>query len=273
MKFHLFILAIFSFFFQATGQDSILKVKLVDTFKGDIKNFETDNLGNIYLVMQGNQIKKLNAKGDSVGLYNDVKRYGSIYAVDANNPLKLLVYFKDYSTIVVLDRFLSVRNVIDLRKQNILQVKAIANSYDNNIWLYDELDSKLKKIDDNGNVLLESTDFRQIFDVVPSPTALFDRDGQLYMYDAKLGLMVFDYYGAKKNILPLVNYANLQVIDKNTITATDSSHFVLYKPELFQLYTFSFAPGLERFSKINFNGRFIYCLSDGKGIEVYEVKK
>ncbi len=255
------------------AQDSILKVNLVQAIKGEIRDFTTDNLGNLYLVMPGNQIKKLNAKGDSLAVYNDVKRYGNIYSIDATNPLKVLVYFKDFSTIVVLDRLLSVLNIIDLRKQNILQVNAIASSYDNNIWLYDELDSKLKKIDDNGNVLLESTDFRQVFDSVPSPSAIYDRDGQLYMYDARQGLMVFDYYGAKKNNLQLLNYTDLQVVDKNTITSRDSSHIVLYKPSTFQLYAFKVFENQERFLKINFNGRFIYCLSKEGNVEVYETMK
>ena len=258
---------------ECTAQDSVLKVQLFQTIRGEIKDFATDNLGNIYIVKQSNQIKKFNAKGDSLGVYNDVKRYGNIYSIDATNPLKVLVYFKDFSTIVVLDRLLSVLNIIDLRKQSILQVNAIASSYDNNIWLYDELDSKLKKIDDNGNVLLESTDFRQVFDLVPSPTNIFDRDGQLYLYDAKQGLMVFDYYGGKKNNLQLLNYKDLQVIDKSTISARDSSHIVLYKPATFQMYAFNAFKDQERFSKINFNGKFIYCLSKEGNVEVYEVMK
>jgi len=163
-------------------QDSILKVTKLNTLTGGIKDFSTDNLGNIYLLTATNQLKKVNEKGDSIAVYNDVRRYGKIYSVDAANPLKVLVYYKDFATAVVLDRLLNVRAAIDLRKQNILQVTAITSSYDNNIWLYDELDSKLKKIDDKGNVLLESTDFRQIFDSVPSPSVMYDRDGLLYLY-------------------------------------------------------------------------------------------
>ncbi len=78
-------------------------------------------------------------------MYIDVKRYGKIYSIDASNPLKILVYFRDFATIVVLDRLLTVRNTIDLRKQNIYQAQAVATSYDGNIWVYDELESKLKK--------------------------------------------------------------------------------------------------------------------------------
>ena len=268
--FAIFIFRLFSLI-TFGQQDSVLKVTKIHTLTGDIKDFSTDNLGNIYLLTATNQLKKVNEKGDSISVYNDVKRYGKIYSVDASNPLKVLVYYKDFSTIIVLDRLLNVRAAIDLRKQNILQVTAVTSSYDNNIWLYDELDSKLKKIDDNGNVLLESTDFRQIFDMVPSPSVMYDRDGLLYLYDAAKGLMVFDYYGGKKNNYQLLHLSDLQIIDKNTITARDSTHIILYKPATFQLLSYKAFPQQSRFSKINFNGSKIYCLTKDGEVEIYAV--
>jgi hypothetical protein len=250
-------------------QDNVLKVTKIHTLTGRIKDFSTDNLGNIYLLTATNQLKKVNEKGDSIAVYNEVRRYGKMYSVDASNPLKVLAYYKDFSTVVVLDRLLNVRAAVDLRKQNILQVTAITSSYDNNIWLYDELDSKLKKIDDNGNVLLESTDFRQIFDSVPSPSAMYDRDGLLYLYDAGKGLTVFDYYGGKKNNYQLLHLSDLQVIDKNTITARDSTHIILYKPATFQWFYYKAFPQQKRFIKINFNGSRIYCLTKDGEVEIY----
>ena len=83
--------------------------------------------------------------------------------------------------------------------------------------------------------LLKSTDFRQVFSPVPSPTAMYDRDGQLYLYDFKQGLFVFDYYGGKKNTLQMLQLSDLQVIDKNTITARDSTHIICYiNPQRFR---------------------------------------
>ena len=253
-------------------QESILHVSLVNKINGEIKDFTTDNLGNIYLLNATGQIKKVSESGDSIAVYNNVKRYGTVSSIDATNPLKILVFYKDFSTIVVLDRLLSVRVVIDLRKQNILQVTAVTTSYDNNIWLYDELDNKLKKIDDNGNVVFESTDFRQIFDAVPLPTAMYDRDGQLYLYDLAKGLLVFDYYGAKKNNFQLLHVADLQVLDKNTITARDSAHIILYKPATLQLLSFTAFPNQKIFQKIKFNGNKIYCLNKNGALEIYAVE-
>src|SRR6478609_378459 len=134
--------------------------KLIQMIKGDVVDFAVDNLDNVYVLASTDQLKKYNASGDSVAVFNNVKKFGKISTIDVSNPLKVLLYYKDFSTIVVLDRLLAIRNTIDLRQQNIFQVNAIGQSYDNNIWLYDEGDSKLKKIDDNGKVLLETADFR-----------------------------------------------------------------------------------------------------------------
>lgn len=252
-------------------KDSILKISLIRSYAGEISDFTTDNLGNIYLVNAANQIKKVNERGDSIAVHNDVRRYGKVYSIDATNPLKVLVYYKDFSTIVVLDRLLNVRASIDLRRQNISQVTAVTSSYDNNIWLFDELDSKLKKIDDKGNVLLESTDFRQVFESVPSPSVLYDRDGQLYLYDSTKGLMVFDYYGAKKNTYPILHFSDVNVIDKNTITARDSARIILYKPATLQLFSFTAFRRQENFQKIRFNGNKFYCLTHKGFLEMYSV--
>jgi len=179
---------------------------------GDFSYFTTDNLDNIYLVNSNNQLKKLNSQGDSAGVFNDVRKYGKLFAIDVSNPLKLLLYYQNFATVVVLDRFLNIRNVINLRNQNIFAVKTIATSYDNNIWLFDEGDFKLKKIDDNGQLLSETVDFRMVFDSIPSPVQIVDSDGFVTLYDPSKGFYIFDYYGALKNKLPFLQWKNVAVI-------------------------------------------------------------
>lgn len=120
--------------------------QLLKVVKGDIVDFTVDNLDNIYVLNSRNQIRKYNANGDSVAIFNDVKKFGKATLVDVSNPLKVVLFYKDFATVVMLDRFLNVVNTIDLRKQNIFQARAIAQSYDNKIWVYDELENKLKRL-------------------------------------------------------------------------------------------------------------------------------
>ena len=47
--------------------------KLIRSIHGDIVDFTVDNLDNIYITNSTDQIKKLNANGDSVAVYNNIK--------------------------------------------------------------------------------------------------------------------------------------------------------------------------------------------------------
>ncbi|HWB24966.1 MAG TPA: hypothetical protein VG738_05780 [Chitinophagaceae bacterium] len=202
--------------------DTTLQLTQVKTINGDYASFYVDNLNNIYLVNHNNQVKKLDNNYDSVAVFNDTRRYGDIYSLDVSNPLKIIVYYRDFNTILILDRFLNVRNTIDLRKSGILQAKAVAQSYDNNYWIFDELDNKIKKIDDNGNILLESADFRVLFSEQYDPVQLIDNDGLLYLYDPKNGWLVFDYYGAFKQRVQVTGWSDVQVTGKNIMGHTGS---------------------------------------------------
>jgi hypothetical protein len=208
----LFYFSIFTAVYGFAQNDSSFVFKKI--YPGNFSYFTIDNLDNIYLLSNTNQLKKISRDGDSV-VFNDVRKYGKLFSIDATNPLKLLLYYKNFSTIVVLDRFLNILNTINLRQQNIYKVKAIAASYDNNIWLFDEDDAMLKKIDDNGMVLMSTVDFRNIFDSIPSPEQILDRDKFVYLYDTAKGFYTFDYYGSFKTRIPFLNWSSIDVIANN----------------------------------------------------------
>ena len=168
--------------------------RLLKIMKGDFVDFAVDNLDNMYILTSRNQVKKYNSNGDSVGLYNDVRKFGQATLIDVSNPLKVLLYYRDFATVVMLDRFLNVVNTTDLRKQGILQARAIGQSYDNKIWVYDELEAKLKKVDEDGKLLLETPDFRLLLTESVSPVKIADENKYVYLYDPARGVYVFDYF-------------------------------------------------------------------------------
>lgn len=211
--------------------DTTIQLTAVKTIPGSFTSFYLDGLNNIYVLNQDNQVKKLNSNYDSAAVFNDVRRYGDIYSVDVTNPLKAIVYYKDFSTILVLDRFLNTRNTIDLRNTGILQVKAVATSYDNNYWIFDELDNKIKKLDDNGNTLLETADFRVLFQEEFNPSCIIDDGGLLYLYDAKNGWMIFDHYGGFKQKLQMKGWKDVQVENGNLL-GHDDVYIHLLSPAL-----------------------------------------
>jgi hypothetical protein len=236
----------------------------------DIVDFTVDNLGNIYVLNSDNQLKKLSARGDSLAVFNDVRRYGKIATIDVTNPLKILVYYREFTTIVELDRFLNLINTIDLRNQNILQAKAVGLAYDNTIWVFDELDAMIKRVKDDGSLVDQSTDFRQLFDSVPDPISIHDRGDLVYLYDPTKGVYIFDHYGTLKLHLDLRGWRDFNVIGKNLL-GHDDHNFYRYEPGTLNMLEQPIPADYQGALRIDITPTVIYVLKK-TGLEVYSRK-
>lgn len=261
---------VFIFFCGAANAQTDTSFKFETAVRGDIVAFTVDNLDNIYLLSSTNQVKKINANGDSVAIFNDVKKFGQASLIDVSNPLKVLLYYRDFATIVVLDRLLNVRNIIDLRKQNILQVRAIGQSYDNKIWLYDEVENKLKKIDEEGKLLQETPDFRQLFGEALSPQKIFDQDQFVYLYDSTKAIFVFDYYGSLKNKILISGWHNFKVAGKYVFGSANNKLF-RYDIKTFRVDEWNMPDELYKSQSFNFSSSRLYALKKD-GIEIYSFR-
>src|SRR5687768_7970465 len=250
------------------AQDSLFR--LDKTIEYPIASFTVNNLGELFIINTNNQLKKLDGNGDSVGVFNMVTKYGKLSYVEAQNPWKTILYYKNFSTIVLLDKYLNVLTSINLRKQNIFSVTAVTTSYDNNIWLYDEQDSKLKKIDDAGKILLETVEFRLLFDSFPSPVKIIDRDGFVYLYDPKKGMYVFDYYGAFKNKLMFLNWKDFTVAGK-TIYGFDDNYFYSYTANSLNLQQYGMPLSFKKYTALKVGNNKLYLLKDNR-LQIYSLR-
>lgn len=235
---------------------------LVGCYGKRLIDFAVDNLGNIFLVNEAGELKKLNARGDSMAVFNDVKRYGKLYSIDVTNPLKVLLYYRDFGTIVALDRFLNIRNSIDVRRRDIMRSQAVAQSFDNGVWIYDELAGKLKRLDDNGVVISETADFRLLFEDPPTPVQIADADRLVYLYDPAKGLFVLDYFGTVRNRVALLGWQEMQVIGNRVIGRKD--HVLeSYVPGSLQLAQQVLPASWTDIQKLQVTIDKIYCLRNG----------
>lgn len=266
----LFYILSFCFISVIGFSQSDSSFQLLKVMKGDIVDFTVDNLDNIYILNSRNQIRKYNANGDSVAIFNDVKKFGKATLVDVTNPLKVVLYYRDFATVVMLDRFLNVVNTIDLRKQNIFQAKAIAQSYDNKIWVYDELENKLKKIDEDGKLLQETPDFRLLLNRAIMPSKIFDENKYVYIYDSVRGVNVFDYYGALKNNILITGWKNFKVAGKY-IFGSKADTLYRYDITNFMYDEWILPEQLIKSKAFNFTSSRLYALKKDS-IEIYTIK-
>jgi hypothetical protein len=198
--------------FKAPAQSRLSLVSAVPLATSD---FKVDNLGNIYAISADGQLRKYTAAGDSIAAYNETRRYGALTTVDVTNPLRILLFYRDFMTVVALDRFLGRLYVSDLRQAQIIQASTVAASYDNNFWVFDEQNAQLKRIGDQGQAVMTSDDFRQLFGESITPEEIVDQGGLVYLNDTARGIYVFDYYGGFKVKLSFKGLTGLRVFGKN----------------------------------------------------------
>lgn len=196
---------------QASFAQSSAGFRMLHSFRAQATDARTDNLGNLYLVSSEGSIKKLGPAGDSMGQFNAVRRFGNLFSIDVSNPLKVLLFYKDFAQVAVLDRFLAQQTSLDLRRSGVQQPIAAGLSFDAKIWVFDALSNKLKKIDESGRLLMETPDLRTVFPGGLQPQQIIDQDNWVYLYDSLQGLMVFDYYGNFKRKVPIAGWRNLMI--------------------------------------------------------------
>ncbi len=192
----------------------------------------SDKLGNAYVVTDRQEILKISSSG-KVLFSNNIKSLGNISLVSTSNPLKILVYYPDFSTIITLDNTLSQTSRINLLELGSNRVSAACVALDNNIWIYDEIAFKLRKIDDKMNVLAESEDLNVLTGQVIQAAYLVEKDNFLYLSDPEIGILVFDTYGTYFKTIPLKGLHKFQKIQEQLVFFKDS------RLAVYNLITFS----------------------------------
>ena len=225
------LIAFFLPAFASAQNDSALQVLL--HINETVHFASVDNLDNVYLISASGHIKKLDARGDSVAVYSQQKKYGDLTSLDVSNPLKPVLFYKYVSTVVVLDRWLAEQATIDLRRSGILQPSAVGLSHDNQLWVFDNWDNKLKKIDEQGKLLLETTDLRSLFSSAISPQHILRDDGLVYLVDSLQGVYVFDIYGTFKKKLTAPPLSSVGVYNSLVFYTTPSA-IVVEEPASFR---------------------------------------
>ena len=123
---------------------------LLNTYSTKANFVAVDNFSNFYSA-SNNSVLKFSPDGKFICRYDEFK-YGKIGMLDASNPMKILVFYPDFMTIVVLDKFLSPLNIYNFFEFGYQNISAVASSVDGRIWFYDNVDFKLKKIEETGKI-------------------------------------------------------------------------------------------------------------------------
>lgn len=184
--------------------------KPVKTLSKTTRWMEVDKMKHLYLIENDHTLLKYSADGDLLYQFNE-NSLGQISYIDVSNPFRILAYYDDYATVILLDRTLSEIQRHDLSDLDIPQVQALSTASDNNIWIFDNNSYTLKKVDSQNQVIAESTDLNLLLSEALNPNRLLEAETRVYLNSPNLGILVFDVFGnyIKTINIPKLNYFQL----------------------------------------------------------------
>ncbi len=203
----------------------------------------TDNLGNVYVLGTDNALQKFNADGTRLARYSN-NRLGPATSVDATNPLKLMLWYADFRTVVFLDRSLTELGSLQLDAVGFSLVRNVAMSFDGNLWVYDEALFKLKKITPEGSVLFETPALNQLVASPPTADDLREIGNQVFLADQRQGIFVFDQYAAWIETWKYQNARDFYAVDGRQYYVTDQS-LLIRTSRPFAEITFTLPKGID----------------------------
>lgn len=158
----------------------------------------SDHFANTYLISQENAIVKYDSVGRQIAEFTN-NRLGRATFLDASNPLKILVWYPDFQTVVLLDRTLTEMGRLNFLRVELYAVRCVAMAFDGNIWAFDDAVSKAVKLSLDGAVLLESPPLNVYFPQRFSATRIRDSGRLVYLNDPASGLCALDQYANLEN--------------------------------------------------------------------------
>lgn len=192
--------------FPATGKSQTADTTFHLLLKLQVEtHFVTaDNLGNAYILTKAGALEKYASDGTLAARYTN-NQLGSPTSVDPTNPLKTLVWYADFQTIVFLDRSLTELGRLDLNLAGYPNVRVVASTPDGNLWFYDESAFMARKISAEGVILFESQNLSLLSKTAPVIGCIRDDGNQVYLSNASEGLVILDAYGqsAKTRLMPM----------------------------------------------------------------------
>ncbi len=205
MPLKLLFLLLFPMAVQA--QDSL---HLVGTMPVSASLIAADNLGNLYVVNLQNDIFKYDKNGEQKFSQN-FKLYGKPTSIDVSNPMEIYVFYRDANTVLYLDNTLSERGKTDFTTGPFGLVTAVARSYDNGLWVWDQVDLQLKKCTKEQESVTTSGNPLILGKGNTTPYLIVDNGSKVFMADSN-GISVFDVFANFIKKIPIIKPSLIQVL-------------------------------------------------------------
>jgi len=201
---------------------------LVSEIEGSFDYVATDNLGGLY-GSTNSEIRKYTPEGNLI-LRNGLNLLGEVSDMDCSNALKIVVFYQDLSQVVFLDNQLAPRgDVLQLDVLGYAQSVAVASSYNNGIWVFDQMSFSLIRLDDRLQETNRTASLLQLLGEAIDPIQLVEGKQWLYLVDSERGIYVFDLFGTYYKRIPITNIDHIDVT-QGLVFTQKGNELVLFDP-------------------------------------------
>ncbi len=201
-----------------------------ETLDSDVDMFGVNILGQIISVKE----HQLFLKTDESILKFENLSFGSISSLAADDALNIMLYYEDVQKILFLDNQLSLkRDPIDLYELDLASAKLSCLSYNTGFWVFNSATSALHRFDRFLNQTYSTGNLSTLVGKQVNPNSIKEAFNYLVMNDPKMGLLIFDRYGALLKEIPIMEIADIQINNDDLIFLRRDSVF------RYQLQTFN----------------------------------
>ncbi|MBK9523347.1 MAG: hypothetical protein IPO39_00970 [Bacteroidetes bacterium] len=208
----------FLFFFSSWSVSDYVLIHSIPF--NQVKWLTTDNLGNAFVIVE-NQLLEFDPAGKPKANFSE-KNLGELRSVDVSNPMKIELFYPDFSQIILLNSSLSIQSTINLRALGINQPGLSCHSTVDGYWIFDLQDYQLKKVTLDLQVAYQSGDILKWSQDKFAPNFMLESEGMVYINDPLQGIFVFDRYGTYYKTIPIKGLKSFQIIENELLYFKES---------------------------------------------------
>jgi hypothetical protein len=194
--------------FSVFSQNQKINSTPVSTFKLDADDFlGYDSFGYSYQI-KSNVFSKI--KGNEVFEYKNVS-LGTITKVDLQNPLKIVLYYDDFNTVLLLDNQLNKITEINFSQNTTpIVVTAIGMSSQNQLWVFNALNQQIGLFDYLKN------EYKTVSTPLTETMKYYQTDfNTFYWIDKKNNWFSCDIFGKTTALGKVQDFDEIEIINLN----------------------------------------------------------
>jgi len=253
---------LFSFFlFSLSISISGICQSLGDTLLyPDITEISLTRQGQILVSDRSANIRLLDSLGKTVAIFSP-RRPARIHLLEGWNGLRPFAFYRDFQEYVILDRFLLSDGPSALNPEKTGYARLLAPGLDGNLWLLDESNFQLVKIDPRNQNTLFSTPLDLLLSGKQYDMSFMrEYQNQLYIADKMGRVLLFDQMGNFRKKLPIENCAWLGFMG-DEIYSVENDSLTFFHPRLFRKRKFPLPFEARGANRVVLTRSFFYWLS------------